>query len=64
MTMIRPMNEATLKVVCVTIRARITPEMDSTEEVRMAIGAGKLRNSVSSTPKTSASATSSTISKS
>ena len=63
-TMMRPMNEATLNVVCVTSSARITPEMDSTDEVRMAIGAGKLRNSVSSTPKTSASASISTRSRS
>ena len=58
MTMMRPMNEATLKVVRVTSRARMTPEMESTDEVRMAMGAGKLRNSVSSTPKTSAKASS------
>jgi len=54
------MNEATLNVVPVTSSARITPEMESTEELRMAMGAGKLRNSASSTPKTSASASSST----
>ena len=39
----------------VVTEARMTPEMESTEDVRMAMGAGKLRNSVSSTPKTSAS---------
>ena len=48
----------------VTSSARITPEIESTDEVRMAIGAGKLRNSASSTPKTSASASTSTCSRS
>ena len=55
-TMMRPMNDATLNVVCVTSSANMTPEIDKTEEVRIAIGAGKLRNSASSTPNTSASA--------
>ena len=54
------MNEATLNVIPVMSSARITPEIDKTDDVKMAIGAGKLRNSVSSTPKTSANASKST----
>ena len=42
-------------------RARTTPEIESTDDVRIAMGAEKLRNSASSTPKTSASARSSTL---
>ena len=64
MIMISPMNDATLKSVPVISSAKTTPEMESTDEVRIAIGAAKLRNSASSTPKTSASASSSTRSSS
>ena len=53
-TMIRPMNDATLKVVLVTSNANTTPAIESTEEVRIEIGAEKLRNSTMSTPNTSA----------
>ena len=53
-----------VEVVRVISSAKITPEMESTDEVRIAIGAAKLRNSASSTPKTSASASSSTRSSS
>src|SRR5215472_3501399 len=42
MTMMRPMKDATVKVVPVTRRARMTPEIESTDEVRIATGAGKL----------------------
>ncbi len=63
-TMIKPIKLATLKSVCVTSSASTTPEMDSTELVRIAMGAEKLRNSASSTPKTSASARISTRSRS
>ena len=48
------MNDATLKVVPVISRAKTTPAIDSTDEVRIAVGAEKLRNSASRTPKTSA----------
>jgi hypothetical protein len=52
----RPIKLATLKVVCVTSSANTTPEIDRAELVKMAIGAEKLRNSISRTPKTKASA--------
>ena len=41
-------------------RARTTPEIERTEDDRIAIGAAKLRNSASSTPNTRTSASIST----
>ena len=50
MTMISPMKEATLKVVPVMRRAKMTPAVERTEETRTAMGAEKLRNSARRTP--------------
>jgi len=50
MTMINPMKDATLKVVPVMRRAKMTPAVERTEETRMEAGAEKLRNSARSTP--------------
>src|SRR2546428_12303880 len=45
MTMIMPMKEATLNVVRVMRRASKPPNVESSAEARMAVGAGKGRNS-------------------
>ena len=64
MTMIKPMNDATLNVVRVINRARKTPEVDKMADDRMAIGGVNDRNSNSSTRKMRTTASTSTISRS
>ena len=49
MTMIMPMKEATLKVVRVMRRASKPPNVESSAEARMAVGAEKVRNSDATT---------------
>jgi len=44
-TMINPMNDEMLNVVRVTSKAMKTPEVESSAEARMAIGAAKLPKS-------------------
>ena len=63
-TMISPMNEEMLKVVPVTSSAKNTPEVESSADARMAVGAAKVRNSNSSTVNTSTTASASTTSRS
>ena len=53
-TMIRPMNDATLKVVRVTSSARNTPTVESSAEDRIAIGAAKARETRTAARRTPA----------
>ncbi len=52
-TMIIPMNDATLNVVLVTSNARNPPNVESNADARIAAGAENVRNSNSSTAKSS-----------
>ena len=63
-TMIRPMNEETLKSVRVINKAKNTPEVERTAEERIATGAENDRNSNSSTMKISTRASNRTITRS
>ncbi len=63
-TMIMPMKDATLKLVLVTSSATNPPKVESRADARIATGAEKVRNSNSSTAKSSSSARSKTVSKS
>ena len=63
-TMMSPINEDILNVVCVINRARNTPDVESTAEARIAMGAEKDRNSNSSTRKMSTRASKSTTARS
>src|SRR5262252_8816608 len=60
-TMIRPMNDDTLKVVRVTSSAKNTPDVDRIADDRIAIGAVNDRNSKSSTRKIRTMASTSTV---
>ena len=63
-TMMSPMKLATLNVVPVSSSAPTTPpKWKARMKMRMAVGAAKLRNSVSRTPKTNMSASSKYASK-
>lgn len=59
-TMISPMNDEMLNVVFVTSSARNTPDVDSSADATIAVGAAKLRNSNSSTVNTRITASTST----
>jgi len=61
MTMIMPMKDATLKVVCVTSSARNPPKVESNAEARIAVGAEKVRNSNNRTANNSTRASTKTI---
>ncbi len=52
-TMIKPMNDERLNVVCVSSSARNTPQVESSAEESTAMGAAKSPNSNSSTMNTS-----------
>ncbi len=63
-TMINPMKEEMLNVVPVISSAKNTPDVDSSADARIAVGAAKVRNSNSSTVNTSTTASASTSSRS
>ena len=63
-TMISPMNEERLNVVCVSPSATKTPKLESSAEASTATGAAKLPNSNSSTMNTSTTASTRTTAKS
>src|SRR2546429_1004132 len=64
MTMIMPIRDATLNVVLVSSNARKPPNVESNAEVKIAVGAEKVRNSNRSTANRSKRANSRTIIKS
>ena len=63
-TMMRPMKDETLNSVFVIKSAKNTPEVESTAEDRIAIGALKERNSNNSTRKIKTMASTSTVTRS